>query len=130
MSQIAFDCQRCSQCCHGEGGISLLPEEVPEAAGLLGLSAQEFSERYCQFKQGRYLIKTNQDGDCALLGPEGCLIHQAKPRICRRWPFFQALLRDPGAFEEAKLSCPGLLPQASFQDFLAQYRAEGGEEDI
>jgi uncharacterized protein len=130
MSQIAFDCQRCSQCCHGEGGISLQPQEVPQAAALLGLGSQEFIERYCEPRQGVYLIKTNAAGDCALLGPRGCLIHQAKPRICQRWPFFDALLRDAGAFEEAKLSCPGLNPDASYQDFLAQYRAERGEEDL
>jgi uncharacterized protein len=130
MSQVAFDCQRCSQCCHGEGGISLQPEEVPQAAALLDLTPEQFIERFCQLRQGSYLIKTNQAGDCALLGPEGCLIHQAKPRICRRWPFFPALLRDAGAFEEAKLSCPGLNPSASFQDFLNQYRAEGGEENL
>ncbi len=129
MSQPAFNCLRCSQCCHGEGGISFEQGEISAAAALLGLSAREFVDRFCQPRQGLYFIKTNQDGDCALLGPKGCLIHQAKPRICRRWPFFDALLRDAGAFEEAKLYCPGLSPEASYEDFLRQYRAERGGED-
>jgi len=129
MSQIAFNCQRCSQCCHGEGGISLAAGEVPAAAAQLGLTSGQFKQRYCLLKQGRYSIKTNQQGDCALLGPQGCLIHQAKPQICQRWPFFDALLRDSSAFEEAKLSCPGLLPQASFEEFLAQHRALADKEE-
>lgn len=129
MSGLAFECQRCSQCCHGEGGITLGPGEVPAAAELLGLSEQEFIAAYCDLKLDIYHIRVNQDGDCALLGPDGCRIHQAKPRICQRWPFFAALLKDPGAFEEAKLSCPGFRPTASHQDFLEQYRAENGEKD-
>ncbi|CAO0823627.1 YkgJ family cysteine cluster protein [Desulfarculales bacterium] len=130
MKQPAFNCQRCNQCCHGEGGISLKFGEIPQAAALLALSAREFIDRYCELRPGLYFIKTNQDGDCALLGPEGCIIHQAKPRICRRWPYFQALLRDASAFEEAKRSCPGLRPEVSFQDFLDQYHAERGEKDL
>ncbi|MBI4797583.1 MAG: YkgJ family cysteine cluster protein [Desulfarculus sp.] len=129
MSGLAFECQRCSQCCHGEGGITLGPGEVPAAAELLGLSEQEFIAAYCDLKLDIYHIRVNQDGDCALLGPDGCRIHQAKPRICQRWPFFTALLKDASAFEEAKLSCPGFRPTASHQDFLEQYRAENGEKD-
>lgn len=129
MSGLAFECQRCSQCCHGEGGITLEPGEVPAAAALLGMPDQEFIAAYCDLRQGLYHIRTGPDGHCALLGPGGCRVHQAKPRICRRWPFFAALLKDPGAFEEAKLSCPGFSPSASHQDFLEQYRADKGGKD-
>jgi len=129
MDGAAFECQRCSKCCHGEGGITLEPGEVPAAAALLGLSGEEFTAAYCDFKQGLYHIRANQEGHCALLGPDGCRIHAAKPRICQRWPFFKALLDDPGAFEEAKLYCPGFSPSASHAQFLEQYRAQGGEKE-
>lgn len=127
MSQPAFQCQRCNQCCHGEGGITLTPDEVPAAAALLGLEPQEFIQRFCRLKAGLYDIMVNAQGDCVLLGPQGCLIHAAKPQICALWPHFPALLRDPGAFEEAKLICPGLA-QASHADFVAEHQAQKAKE--
>ncbi len=128
MTKPAFQCLRCSQCCHGEGGISLDPGEIPAAAKLLDLPPEQFVERYCQLRDGRYHIRTNDEGDCALLGPQGCLIHKAKPRICRRWPFFRALMSDRAAFEEAKLYCPGLNPEATLEEFVALARAQAEEE--
>ncbi|MFH1060623.1 MAG: YkgJ family cysteine cluster protein [Pseudomonadota bacterium] len=124
MSRPAFVCQRCNQCCTGEGGITLAEAEVPAAAAILGLAPDAFTARYCEAKAGRWSIRCGADGRCALLGPEGCLIHPAKPAICRAWPFFPGLIKDAGAFNEAKLICPGLDPAATHQDFLDQYQQE------
>ncbi len=79
----------------------------------------DFLARYCEPKGEAFSVRSAEDGSCLLLGPEGCRIHQAKPDICRRWPFFDALLKDAGAFEEAKLICPGLNPAASHEEFKA-----------
>jgi len=75
--------------------------------------------RFCEPHGRDFSIICGEDGRCALLGPEGCRIHQAKPDICKRWPFFEALIKDAGAFEEAKLICPGLKPEASHEEFRA-----------
>jgi Fe-S-cluster containining protein len=129
MTRPAFACQRCNQCCTGEGGIRLPEEGVPAAAAILGLTPEQFKARYCRPERGQWAIRCGEDGRCALLGPEGCLIHAAKPDICRAWPYFPALLQDPGAFNEAKLICPGLDPEASHQEFLAQYRQTIAKEE-
>lgn len=124
MSRPAFVCQRCNQCCTGLGGITLAEAEVPAAARLVALTPDQFMARYCEAKDGRWSIRCGDDGRCLLLGPQGCRIHAAKPAICRAWPFFPALLKDAGAFNEAKLICPGLDPAATHQDFLDQYQRE------
>lgn len=114
-----FECQRCSQCCQGKGGILLWPEQIAPAAAELELEQEDFLARYCEAKGEAFSVRSNETGDCLLLGPEGCRIHQAKPDICRRWPFFDALLKDASAFEEAKLICPGLDPEAGHEEFKA-----------
>jgi Fe-S-cluster containining protein len=120
--QPPFRCRRCSDCCHGEGGIYLDAREVEPAARILGMEREPFIQRYLRREGERFAVRSGPDGHCLLLGPEGCLIHGAKPAICRRWPFFPALLNDPGAFEEAKLACPGIDPQATHQEFVAYAR--------
>jgi Fe-S-cluster containining protein len=124
MTKPVFDCQRCSDCCTGEGGIFLTKEQVSVAAAILELDPTEFVRLYLRLQGGRFAVLCENDGRCRLLGPRGCRIHAAKPDICRRWPFFDALIKDAGAFEEAKMACPGLDPAASHADFLAQARRE------
>jgi hypothetical protein len=116
----AFVCQRCSQCCQGKGGIFLAPEQVGPAARLVGLAEAEFIRRHLEPGPGGWEVAADAAGACSLLGPAGCRIHGAKPAICRRWPFFAALLNDPEAFELAKEHCPGLRAEATHAEFLDQ----------
>jgi Fe-S-cluster containining protein len=125
-----FECQRCSDCCTGEGGIYFEDADIAKASSLLGMSADRFIATYLRREGARYAAVCGRDGRCSLLGPKGCLIHPVKPKICRRWPFFPALLQDPGAFEEAKLACPGLDPQATHEQFVAFAREHGPKEDL
>ncbi len=89
------------------------------------MDPEEFTLAFCQANNGRWEVLVNDEGFCRLLGEEGCLIHEAKPEICRRWPFFVNLLTKPYAFEEARLSCPGIDPDISYEDFVAHARAQG-----
>jgi hypothetical protein len=121
MTRLPFECQRCGVCCKGKGGIYLEKEEIPAAAQLLDLTEKEFIESFCLPRDGKYEIQTDAKGVCILFGPKGCRIHQAKPGICRQWPFFPAMLKYKGALEEAKLACPGIDPKVSHEDFVAYY---------
>lgn len=120
-----FDCKRCNTCCQGKGGIAFKPDQVGPAAAFLAMEPKVFIERFLKKEGELFQVLCDQEGKCRLLGPQGCLAHPVKPDICRRWPFFEALLSDPGAFEEAKLACPGLNPKATHEDFLALARREG-----
>jgi hypothetical protein len=98
---------------------------VADAARELGYSAQEFLDRYCGPAEGdRYPVLCNEQGICRLLGPQGCMVHLCKPDICLRWPFFDNILTRVEAFEEAKLVCPGIDPDATLEEFAAFGRAE------
>ncbi len=123
-----FTCQRCSQCCHGQGGIYYEPQDLPAASASLGLAVQEFIARFCAPEGSRYSVLTTADGKCRLLGPDGCLVHEAKPEICRRWPFFDNILERASAFEEAKLACPGIDPDCSHAEFRAYWQREINKE--
>lgn len=128
-AKVVFECQRCNTCCTGQGGIYLKPEQAPGAAAELGMGEDEFIERFCRPRDGLYEIICNDQGACALLGPEGCTIHAHKPEICRRWPFFPGMLKHPGALEEAKLACPGIAKDATHAEFLAAAKKELGLKD-
>ena len=120
-----FECKMCNQCCHGKGGIYLEEDQLGPAAAELGLTLEEFSARHCMpAGEGRFEIAVDQTGACSLLTPKGCSIHKTKPAVCRLWPFFPGLLKDAGAFEEAKLICPGIRPDASHEEFVAFAQAE------
>ena len=121
MSQKPFECKRCNSCCQGQGGIYLEKEQIPAASKIMRMSEKEFLQTFCLEKNGRYEVKCGPDGSCSLLGPQGCRVQAAKPEVCRRWPYFEALLKVPGALEEAKLACPGLDPQVTRQEFLDYY---------
>lgn len=123
-----FACRRCNQCCRGKGGIYLEADQVAPAARELGLPAAEFTRRFLTPRGGRFEVLSGPEGLCCLLGPQGCRVHRVKPAICRLWPFFPGLLKDPGAFEEAKLICPGLAPGASHAEFVAFAQRQLAEE--
>lgn len=117
-----FECQRCSQCCHGQGGIYYQASEIKDAAQELGLSSDDFISAYCRADGERYEVLTNDESNCRLLGPDGCMVHEVKPEICARWPFFENILERESAFEEAKLICPGLDPMATIEEFRALHK--------
>ena len=127
--RLPFVCQMCSLCCTGEGGILMRPEEAEAAARELGMEVADFLDRHTRPRNGEVEVVTDGRGVCSLLGPQGCRIHAVKPRICRAWPFLPQILANPDAFEEAKLGCPGLDPEASHEDFLRQARQETNQKE-
>lgn len=112
-------------CCQGQGGIFLTAEQAPAAAAELNMDTNEFTAAFCQAVDGRWEVLVNAEGYCRLLGDEGCMIHEAKPEICQRWPYFKNILAKLTAFEDARQACPGIDPDISYEDFVAHARAQG-----
>jgi Fe-S-cluster containining protein len=114
-----FECKKCGECCYGEGGILLRPEEIEKIADFLGLTSESFITLQCEERHGRLYIRSGLNGYCAFFDQDRqCLIHPVKPRPCSLWPFYPALLKDRANWNHAKEACPGINPDASFEDFV------------
>lgn len=117
----AFECKQCGVCCYGRGGILVGEKEIRDIAAFLGITMEFFQTAYCENINGALSITTGADGYCVFFDRERlCLIHRVKPEVCRLWPFYPALVKDKGSWQAAMDACPGLNPDASYEDFLEQ----------
>jgi len=117
----AFKCRLCGSCCYGEGGIFLTGDEKKKIAGFLGISVDMFVRKCCETRHCRLYIKVGGDNYCIFYDQEKrCLIHPVKPRRCALWPYYPAILRDEENWELAKGACPGINPDASFEEFVRE----------
>ena len=119
-----FKCRICGECCHGRGGIYIRPEDAAAPAAILGMSTEEFIRRFTEPWRGMLSIKADADGYCLMADRQNgtCRIHEAKPAMCRDWPFFAGPLHDRDAFEEARAACPGIDPEATWEEFVEYNR--------
>ena len=90
-----FQCRRCGTCCTGEGFVNLEKGESQPIADALGLSLEEFQEKYTLETAGyeRWLIDgKGEDEPCVLLerddsGLASCRVEgPAKPSQCKAFP--------------------------------------------
>ncbi len=116
-----FDCKMCGECCRGEGGVFVTAEELERISSFLRMTSEAFLDQYCDRRNGKIYLATGDDGVC-LLYDHGCGIHPVKPTPCRQWPFFDAMMKDPANLEVAKHNCPGVDPDCTYEEFLAQGR--------
>jgi uncharacterized protein len=128
---LSFECQRCRGCCRGEPGFVWVSElELAELASELGLETEDFRARYCRTVGGRISLRERHDGDCVLLGPEGCLVYETRPTQCETFPFWPENLRRPSDWEATARDCPGLNrgPKHSLESIRTALGREKGED--
>ena len=107
---LRFRCTACGDCCTGDPGAVWLNQlEVSAIAGALALSVAEVEASYLRGEAGRRSLREREGGDCVLLdaGTRRCRVYQARPTQCRTWPFWEANLVSPRAWEEVCGVCPG-----------------------
>ncbi|HJA08531.1 MAG TPA: CoA-binding protein [Candidatus Mailhella merdigallinarum] len=113
-----FSCRRCGHCCHGRGGIVLGPRDLPRLAAHLGLTPEECLTRHTEILGGKPMLLCGDDGYCRFYRADrGCAVHEARPDVCRAWPYFRGNLVDPVSFDMAKADCPGIARDAAHADF-------------
>ena len=113
---LAFDCQRCGQCCAGPqtGHVWVTDREVSAIADFLDISEEEARRRYVRKVNRRFsLIEEPRNNDCIFLGPDetggvGCRIYGARPVQCRTWPFWSSNLATPDDWALAGMRCSGI----------------------
>ncbi|MDR3170641.1 MAG: YkgJ family cysteine cluster protein [Treponema sp.] len=110
---LCFSCTRCSTCCRYESGFVFLTKKD---ANLLATTVQvdytDFVDIYCRWVpmgQGREQLSLREkpNYDC-IFWENGCSVYEGRPLQCRTFPFWEALLVVPGAWQVAAASCPGM----------------------
>lgn len=121
VNPAVFECKKCGHCCSGEGGIILSSGDIKRLASFLGLSDEEALANWATLSNGKYKIKSGEDGRCVFfIHKIGCSIHPAKPDVCRAWPFFRGNLEDSVSLDLARDYCPGISRHCSFNDFIRE----------
>lgn len=131
MTKPVFDCRMCGQCCEGEGGIILSLFDLQRLHEGLQLEKQAFLDNYAVYRNGKWQIKTGEDGNCIFFREgKGCSVHSIKPNVCRAWPFFRGNMADAESLYLAKDFCPGIRSDATHEEFVAEGEAYLRENDL
>ena len=120
-NEALFSCNQCGQCCKGFGGTYMTLEDQKRIAAFLGISHSRFLQGYCVSSGRKVLLAQNEEGFCIFF-KENCSIHPVKPRMCRRWPFIDALLVDIGNWNAMAGSCPGMRTDLDEKTLLSAIR--------
>lgn len=143
---LRFECSQCSFCCTGSPGhVWLSRADIENLRAFLGLSFEEFAERFCVFVEvegGRALSLIEKKGyDCVFLENGRCSVYQARPIQCRTYPFWEETVKSEKAWDEEAAYCPGIgkgaiVPPEKIIESLLLARANarllfpGAEENI
>lgn len=118
MSEKSFSCQRCGHCCFGRGGIVVGQRDLPRLLAYFNMEKEAFLARYTELFDGKPTLITGNDGFCYFFREgAGCTIHEARPDVCRAWPYFRGNLIDEQSFAMAKEDCPGIVKTISHAFF-------------
>ena len=129
--KAAFDCRLCGHCCRGTGGIVVSDKDSGRLCAFLAVTPEELEAQYGQRRNGKLFIRSNAAGYCIFFNERaGCGVHEAKPDICRAWPYFRGNLVDSESLELAKEFCPGIPQAQSHGDFVKEGLAYLVREDL
>lgn len=81
-----FVCQRCGNCCRGEGFVRITSAEAQNIAFFLNLSLDEFYQNYTVKVHDSSWLRDKPNKDCIFLENNLCRIHPVKPQQCRDFP--------------------------------------------
>ena len=85
---VFYVCQRCTACCKCPGDVRLEDDEIAPIAAFLGLTDDEFIQRFTRLRSNRQglslLEKANHE--CIMLEGNSCRIHPVKPEQCAGFP--------------------------------------------
>ena len=94
------------------------PEDVDRLCAHLEMTREQFARSYLEEVDGKPRVRA-ANGWCVFFA-EGCLVHPAKPSVCRAWPFFQGNMLDELSWRMAQDACPGISPEAGHDRFVRE----------
>lgn len=107
---VKFKCTQCGLCCGKEPGYVWLSEEdISLLSSHLQLSREDFLQKYTRFVYGRYsLLEMPLTYDCIFLKENKCSVYLARPKQCRKFPFWDENLTSETAWNQAGEYCEGI----------------------
>ncbi|MBL8693099.1 MAG: YkgJ family cysteine cluster protein [Planctomycetes bacterium] len=137
-AEFYFSCTRCGNCCsNGSGYVWIEPEEIAPMAAALSMTEDAFARRYVREAGGRLSLVEDRPGGgrCALLeGKNHCTVYGARPRHCREFPRWPAIVGGGEGFARARAICPGIhevppraVRVAAYRELDALYARVDGE---
>lgn len=107
---LRFSCTRCGRCCRGPGTVSVSDAEIEALARRLELAPEEFRTAYTRtLRGGAVSLRERRNRDCVFYDrARGCRVYEARPRQCRTWPFWRAIVHSEERWQEEADGCPGM----------------------
>lgn len=107
---LFFQCNQCGKCCTGFPGYVWVSEkEIAAMASHLGLSIEEFANRFIRLTKGGLSLKErNKTYSCILLKDKLCSVYPVRPKQCEAFPFWPENLSTKESWENLSSYCEGL----------------------
>jgi Fe-S-cluster containining protein len=96
----------------------ITPTDLDRLCAYLGLTRVQFVRSYLEEVGGKQRVQT-ANGWCIFFA-DGCLVHPAKPSVCRAWPFFQGNMLDELSWQMAQVACPGINSETGHDKFVRE----------
>ena len=84
-----YVCTGCGNCCRWSGYVRVTEREVDKISDFLGVTPQDFVEKFTQLTEDRRGLSIGEraDGACRFLAEdESCMIQKVKPQQCIDFP--------------------------------------------
>jgi Fe-S-cluster containining protein len=107
---LKFKCTGCGKCCTGGPGYVWVSEdEITAMATFLKISNKQFVQQYTRMAFGRLALLENKISfDCVFLKGKQCKIYEARPKQCRKFPWWEENLKSPERWAETAKECEGI----------------------
>lgn len=107
---LRFECTRCGRCCRGDGNVWVSDDEIAALAAQLDRSDDEFRASHTRRAGKRGIsLRQKRNQECIFWNAKtGCEVYELRPRQCRTYPFWSALIQDAETWHAEGQSCPGI----------------------
>lgn len=107
---LRFKCTECGKCCTGAPGyVWLTEEDIQTLSTHLKLSREAFLETYARLENNKYsLTECPTTYDCVFLKGKRCSVYEARPKQCKKFPWWPSNLRSKEAWQAAAADCEGI----------------------